>query len=113
VSIAAAPGQPTLYTVELSGGRSVQFYADPGTAGANEVHATFFDKGGTEFKGLSGYSVLATPPGAQPMGLDHRQLAQGHIVSDAQLTPGKWRFDVWAQTKEGELLWSYFEPTIG
>jgi hypothetical protein len=102
-----------LYTVQLSQGRSVQFYADPGQPGANEVHATFFDKGGVQFNGLSGYFVLATPPQGAPMGLDHRLLAEGHIVSDATLTAGKWRFDVWARTKTGELLWSYFEPTIG
>ncbi|MGZ4129183.1 MAG: copper resistance CopC/CopD family protein [Actinomycetota bacterium] len=113
VSVAAAPGQPTLYTIALSDGRSVQFYADPGTLGPNEVHATFFDKGGTQFNGLSGYFVVATPPQATPQGLDYRALAEGHIVADATLTAGTWRFDVWARTKTGELLWSYFEPTIG
>jgi len=113
VSVSSAPGQPTLYTVQLSQGRSVQFYVDPGTSGANEVHATFFDKGGVQFNGLSGYFVLATPPQGAPTGFDHRLLAEGHIVSDATLTAGKWRFDVWTRTKTGELLWSYFEPTIG
>jgi len=113
VSVSSAPGQPTLYTVSLSQGRSVQFYVDPGKAGANEVHATFFNTGGVQFNGLSGYFVLETPPQGSPTGLDHRLLAEGHIVSDATLTAGKWRFDVWARTKTGELLWSYFEPTIG
>ena len=61
----------------------------------------------------SGYFVLETPPQGSPTGIDHRLLAEGHIVSDATLTAGKWRFDVWARTKTGELLWSYFEPTIG
>jgi copper transport protein len=111
--VTITPGNPTLYTVALSQGRSVQFYADPGTAGANEVHATFFDKGGTQFNGLSDYFVLETSPQGGTTGLEHRLLAEGHIVSDAQLTAGSWRFDVWARTKTGELLWSYFEPTIG
>jgi hypothetical protein len=109
----APPGQPTIYSVGLSGGRMVQFYVDPGNAGANELHATFFDTGGKQFNGLSGYFVLQTPPQGAPTGLDHRLLAEGHIVSDATLTAGKWRFDVWARTKTGEVLWSYFEPTIG
>ena len=113
VSVSSVPGQPTLYTVSLSQGRSVQFYVDPGKAGANEVHATFFNTGGVQFNGLSGYFVLETPPQGAPTGLDNRLLAAGHIVSDATLTAGKWRFDVWARTKTGELLWSYFEPTIG
>jgi copper transport protein len=112
VTVSAAPGQPTLYTVTLSQGRSVQFYVDPGKAGANEVHATFFLNGG-DFKGLSGYSVVATPANGQPNGLDNRLLATGHIVCDATLTPGAWRFDVWTHTKVGELVWSYFETTIG
>jgi copper transport protein len=113
ISVSSSPGQPTLYTVSLTQGRSVQFYVDPGELGANEVHATFFDTGGVQFNGLSGYFVLETPPHGAPTGLDHRLLAEGHIVSDATLTAGKLRFDVWARTKKGELLWSYFEPTIG
>jgi copper transport protein len=112
VVVSAAPGQPTLYTITLAQGRSVQFYVDPGKAGADEVHATFFENGG-DFKGLNGYSVVATPPNGQPIGLDNRLLAVGHIVSDAQLTPGAWRFDVWTHTSSGELVWSYFEQTIG
>ena len=43
IDVNAVAGLPTIYTVHLSAGRSVQVYLDPGTAGANEVHATFFD----------------------------------------------------------------------
>jgi copper transport protein len=106
-------GQPTIYTVTLNKGASVQFYVDPGKTGNNEVHATFF-LNGQQYNGLSNYFVLATPPGdTAPHGLNYRLLAEGHIVSDATLTRGQWRFDVWARTKSGELLWSYFQPTIG
>jgi len=63
--------------------------------------------------GLSDYFVLETRPGGQPQGLTFRQLAEGHIVSDANLSPGTYRFDVWAKTKTGELLWTYFEQMIG
>ncbi|HLW16087.1 MAG TPA: copper resistance protein CopC [Actinomycetota bacterium] len=107
------PGQPTVYTVGLSQGRSVQFYIDPGKPGLNEVHATYFDAKGLGLTGLSDYFVLETPPQGQPVGLTFRQLAEGHIVSDANLSSGAYRFDVWAKTKSGELLWSYFEQTIG
>jgi len=107
------PGQPTVYIVGLSQGRSVQFYIDPGSPGSNEVHATYFDAKGNGLAGLSDYLVLETPPGGQPQGLTFRLLAEGHIVSDANLSPGTYRFDVWAKTKTGELLWSYFEQTIG
>ena len=113
ISVNAVAGQPTVYTVGLSQGRSVQFYIDPGHSGANEVHATYFDAKGNGLTSLSNYFVLETPPQGQPQGLTFRQLAEGHIVSDANLSAGTFRFDVWAKTKSGELLWSYFEQTIG
>ena len=113
VSVNAAPGQPTVYIVGLSQGRSVQFYIDPGKPGSDEVHATYFDAKGNGMTGLSDYVVLETPPQGQPQGLTFRQLAEGHIVSDANLSSGTYRFDVWAKTQSGELLWSYFEQTIG
>ncbi len=113
VSVNAVAGQPTVYIVGLPQGRSVQFYIDPGKTGQNEVHATYFDAKGNGLTGLSDYFVLETPPGGQPQGLTFRQLAEGHIVSDANLSPGTYRFDVWARTKTGELLWTYFEQTIG
>ena len=113
VSVNAVAGQPTVYIVGLPQGRSVQFYIDPGKPGQNEVHATYFDPKGNGLTGLSDYFVLETPPGGQPQGLTFRQLAEGHIVSDANLSPGTYRFDVWAKTKTGELLWTYFEQMIG
>ena len=39
IDVNAVAGLPTIYTVHLSAGRSVQVYLDPGTAGANEVHS--------------------------------------------------------------------------
>lgn len=113
VSVNAVPGQPTVYIVGLSQGRSVQFYIDPGKPGSDEVHATYFDAKGNGMTGLSDYVVLESPPQGQPQGLTFRQLAEGHIVSDANLSSGTYRFDVWAKTQSGELLWSYFEQTIG
>jgi copper transport protein len=113
VSVNAVAGQPTIYTVGVSQGRSVQFYIDPGTAGQNAVHATYFDAKGNGLTGLGNYFVLETPPSGQPTGLAFSQLAEGHIVSNTVLSAGTYRFDVWARTKTGELLWSYFEQTIG
>ncbi|HJT38264.1 MAG TPA: copper resistance protein CopC [Actinomycetota bacterium] len=113
LTVNAVAGAPTVYIVGLSQGRSVQFYVDPGAPGQNEVHATYFDAKGNGLTGLSDYFVLETPPSGQPVGLNFRQLAEGHIVSDATLSTGTYRFDVWSRTKTGELLWSYFEQTIG
>ena len=58
-----SPGLPTIYTVHLSAGRSVQVYLDPGTAGANEVHATFFDAAGNELPVQSVVMVLGPSGG--------------------------------------------------
>jgi len=115
IAVNAAPGAPTVYIVGLSQGRSVQFYIDPGNPGSNEVHATYFDAKGNGLTGLSDYFVLETPPQGEPQGLTFKLFpnTEGHIVADANLSTGTYRFDVWAKTKSGELLWSYFEQRIG
>jgi nitrogen fixation protein FixH len=112
LSVNAVAGSPTVYIIGLSQGRSVQFYIDPGTPGQNQVHATYFDAKGNGLTGLSDYFVLETPPGGQPTGLDYSVFSEGHIIATAMLGPGTYRFDVWAKTRSGELLWSYFEQTI-
>jgi len=48
VEVTRAPGQPTLYTITLPGGLSLQTYIDPGTPGNNVVHFTFFQASGDE-----------------------------------------------------------------
>ena len=37
------PGQPTIYTIALGGNLTLQTYVDPGKAGPNTVHYTFFN----------------------------------------------------------------------
>ena len=107
------PGQPTLYDVKLPGLGSVQFYVDPTRAGNSEVHATFFDSSGAELRGLEGIVLVASPPGGrEPASLGVRLLSAGHFVADADLTAGRWRFDVTASTTTGDLVWAFFEETI-
>ncbi len=48
VDVNSVPGLPTIYTVHLTNGRTLQVYVDPGKAGPNDVHATFFDAQGAE-----------------------------------------------------------------
>ena len=70
VHINAVPGAPTIYTVHLDAGRTVQVYLDPGTAGSNDVHSTFFDASGTELP-VPGASMTISPvpnASAQPGG---------------------------------------------
>ncbi len=44
----AVPGAPTIFTAHLPAGTTLQVYLDPGTAGPNELHSTFFDAAGNE-----------------------------------------------------------------
>src|SRR5207342_575244 len=46
----AIPGQPTVYSIGLPDGAQLQTYVDPGTAGTNAVHFTFFDRNGNEMR---------------------------------------------------------------
>jgi putative copper export protein len=110
--IQVIPGTPTLYTVGLGGSDSVQFYVDPGRAGRNEVHATYFSGAG-EFTGLTGFVAVGTPPGGgDVLNFPTRSLGPGHIVADATLQTGRWRFDVSAVTRDGRTLYGSFEQQI-
>ncbi len=93
-SVAEAPGQPSVYSVDLGQGRSVQVYADPGTPGANELHATFFAADGTEDDVAS--ATLA--PAATP-----RRLGPGHFVADLDIGPGRTTVEVTGITSRGRL----------
>ena len=48
VQVSRVPGQPDLYTITLPSGGTLQTYIDPGRAGANTVHFTFFEPSGSE-----------------------------------------------------------------
>jgi copper transport protein len=85
-------GQPTVYTNELPGGSSAQGYLDPGKEGLNDVHLTFFDSQGAE-RPVEGATIYAATPSGPRMTLQSRRLGPGHFVADADLRPGRWRFD--------------------
>ena len=106
------PGEPTLYTIELSGGFSVQGYVDPGDPGENEVHFTFFSPDGGE-QPIESWVVRAGRRGEEASDLEIRELAPGHVVADASLEAGAWRFRVEARTPEGRTLTAYFDEEIG
>ena len=48
VKVSEVPGQPTLYTITLAAGGTLQGYIDPGRTGPNTVHFTFFNPSGDE-----------------------------------------------------------------
>jgi copper transport protein len=111
ITVSAASGQPTLYTIALPGGNSLQTYVDPGKAGNNVVHFTFFQPSGNELP-ISTASGMSVPPGGavQPMPLI--RFDQGHFVANTSLSPGRWRFVINATTRQGAVVTAYFDQTI-
>jgi copper transport protein len=99
-----APGQPTLYAVDLPGGRVLDVYLDPGRAGFNEVHATFIDAAGGELPIPQLATMTVSRSGTAPIALPVRRFGPGHFIGDATLRSGQWMLDVVATTAGGEVL---------
>ena len=103
----AFKGSPTVYTVALPGGRSVQIYVEPIRLSKAEFHATFFDTNGptgVELK-MATFAVMGSRvPGGPAALLAFRQLSEGHFVADAPGTKGTYRFSVAGTTADGTGL---------
>ncbi len=100
----SAPGQPTLYSIELPGGRLLDVYLDPDRPGLNEVHATFIDAGGGELPVPRPAGMTVARPGGAPRALPVRRFGPGHFVGDARLGPGEWRLEITATARDGSVL---------
>lgn len=110
VTATPAEGQPTLYDARLTGGASVQMYAQPATGGAVEVHATLFDANGTETF-VRSVAMFASRGAAAPVKLSHRRFSPGHFLARGTLTPGTWRFDITIATPDATYK-TCFEDAI-
>jgi copper transport protein len=91
VDVLPGTGTPTIYTVHLPDGTTAQIYLDPGTAGHDELHATFFDAAGTERSIMT--ASMATTAGAGEL-LGPRLLEPGHFVSEIDVEAGSLPVDV-------------------
>ncbi|HEV3474331.1 MAG TPA: hypothetical protein VG602_03085, partial [Actinomycetota bacterium] len=100
-----------LYMIQLSGGASVQGYVDPGAAGENELHFTFFDPAGGELP-VEAATMDAVPGKGEARTLDVRRLGPGHFVAGVELDAGPWRFSVEATAEDGAALSAEFEEEI-
>ena len=111
VDVSRVAGEPTLYTIHLNAGRTVQVYIDPPGPGKATVHATFFDAAG---KGLAatGGIIVGTPPGGQPEVYPIQQFEPGHYGASATLVKGAYRFDIAALAPTGERLATHIDITI-
>jgi copper transport protein len=101
-----------VYTVDLSKGRSVQLYVDPGTAGNNAVHATFF-QGTAELAMADSTVISATPATGPTIDLQASRFDKvGHFIGQGALSAGRWRFDMTATSSDGETYQASFQETI-
>ena len=87
------PGLPTIYTVQLGPAGSAQVYLDPGGAGPNELHVTFFDASGAELP-LDTATIAVFPAGGDSAILAPRLLEPGHFVASHDATAGALGVDV-------------------
>jgi putative copper export protein len=111
IEITRAPGQPTLYTIALAGGASLQAYVDPGKDGDNTVHFTFFQASGDEQPITSSTATAVTPSGSAEE-LPLTRFDAGHFVANTKLVEGHWRFRIQATIREGTVYDAYFEQHI-
>ncbi|HEX5241510.1 MAG TPA: copper resistance protein CopC [Candidatus Limnocylindrales bacterium] len=111
VTVNAVPGLPTIYTAALSAGRSVQIYLDPGTSGANELHATFFDASGNELP-VQTATMSIGPSTCAQTSLQPRQLEPGHFVADTTLAAGTYIAAVSGPSPNGDQLAAQVQVTV-
>jgi copper transport protein len=96
-----APGQPTLYSIDLPAGRLLNVFLDPERPGVNEVHATFIDAGGGELPVPRPALILVGSPGGSLHTIPVRRFGPGHFIGDAQLAAGAWQVEITAVARDG------------
>jgi copper transport protein len=112
VSVSSQQGQPTLYTITLPKGDTLQTYIDPGRPGADVVHFTFFQASGNELPIGTATGTALTPSG-QPLDLKLIRFDPGHFGANVKLTPGRWTFLIQANPTAGTPVTAYFRQRIG
>jgi hypothetical protein len=106
-------GIPTLYTVHLGDGRSVQVYLDPNRPGTLIFHSTFFDAKGTELP-VTTCTITMTPPGGKPVQLPVQMLEPGHfVVNNLSLGGGRYHFDISGSTASGDSISASLDVVAG
>jgi len=107
-----APGQPTLYVVDL-GGPQLNVFLDPDKPGFNEVHVTFIDANGNELPVPRPATVTFAAPGEAPRALPVRRFGPGHFIADATLAAGTWNFEFAGVPKSGGAIRAAVAVRVG
>ena len=110
-NITVAEGEPSIYTITLPTGISVQGFVQPGRPGANEIHLTFLTSDGSE-QPVDIARFEALPGAGEPVALEPTELAPGHFVAQEDLQVGPWTFLVQGSTPEGTPMSAYFKEDI-
>jgi copper transport protein len=111
VKVSEAPGQPTLYTITLAAGGTLQGYIDPGRPGPNIVHFTYFNQSGDEQPADKARATMTGPSGRSEA-LTLIRLGPGHFAANVDLEPGRVSFAIEAtaaRTRRG----GRFQQVIG
>lgn len=111
VDVSAAPGTPTIYTVHLPDRSSVQVYFDPGVAGSNALHVTFFDPDGNELP-VPTATIALTPAGAAGSVLIPRLLEPGHFTAELTVPSGRLELDVIGQAPGTDPMHVHLEVQV-
>jgi copper transport protein len=93
VKVSEAPGQPTLYTITLAAGGTLQGYIDPGRPGPNTVHFTYFNQSGDEQPADKAKARMTGPSGTSEA-LTLVRLGPGHFAANVDLDPGRVSFAI-------------------
>jgi hypothetical protein len=112
VDVSRFAGEPTLYTVHLSGGGTLQIYLDPDHPGPAEFHTTFLDASHHQVD-VATIRATVTPAHGTPLQLVPRLLEPGHFVSDVTAAAGPSHYDIVAVTRSGETLSASIDITPG
>jgi copper transport protein len=94
VSVLESPDLPTIYTVGLGELGSAQVYLDPGRAGQNELHVTFFDATGQAPLPVPAVTIAAIDPDGGGFLPTSRQLDVGHFVATVDVASGLLAVDI-------------------
>jgi copper transport protein len=110
IKVSEVPGQPTLYTVTLPAGETLQGYIDPGRPGPNTIHFTFFNASGDEQPSSKARATMTRASGA-PEELTLIRLGEGHFAANVDLDPGRVAFAIDATTGRAQRS-ARFEQVI-
>ncbi|HEX9516358.1 MAG TPA: copper resistance protein CopC [Streptosporangiaceae bacterium] len=111
ITVSMQPGQPTLYTIQLAHGRSLQMYLQQIDPGHGVVHFTFFQTPEREESITSARATAITPGGAdQPLKVI--RFGKGHLAANVKLIPGRWTFRIDAVPAGGPPLSGYFSQPV-